>query len=65
MASPTYQTLVAGLGLHPKTIAHRVFVEEPPPDWSAQPEEFSTLVAPSTVASSKALLFRQVRKPSL
>jgi len=58
MASPTYQTLVAGLGLHPKTIAHRVFEEEPPPDWSVQPEEFSALVAPSTTASSKALLFR-------
>jgi len=37
-----------------------VFVEEPPLDWSVQPKEFSTLVTPSTVPSSKALLFRHV-----
>lgn len=58
MASPTYETLVAGLGLHLKTIGHRLFEEEPPPDWSVQPEGFSALVAPSTQASSKALLSR-------
>jgi len=58
MATHTYQTLVEELGLHPRSIARRLFNELPAPDWSIQPPEYNDLVTPSTANSSKELLAR-------
>ena len=56
MATHTYQTLVEELGLHPRSIARRLFNELPALDWSLQPPEYNDLVTPSTTNSSQELL---------